>query len=494
MVETLKVFTKTILKPSNAWLALFFPALFYYFGNALHSLGLFRSSTYGEILKHELMLIRSLSSHSTNNLSSTKDLCYEFLTSINSKNKILYIQNNKNCHNLLYPLYLVHDDFDNGSISSTTWMENDELGRGYLLISTSAEKGKIYQWETGGGPIAIGRTLNLNDSGCRSNIYKNCSDGDNNIDETGKKTATANRDVNYHTGSGGIVVDTYRSDSSRRLIVAEYGEGRIVRVEENGARTPLVIETRKFNDDDDDNINRLCRPFQLLMTPYGDLLIIDDATHHGGGFDLWRLRKASSVPALPSLSVSRRAHAWNRNNNTGLPHIFFQSNGMGGMVLDNSGQRIYVTTFDLESSSVLVVSLPLLDDLDDDDDDDDDDEKKIKDRESTNNQRERVARELQSKQNIIVFNYTANANAPGAIETDNNGNLYLAVENGIIVVSSSSNSQSIVAKISFFAGERIVDLTLGSDRFLYIAMESKLARVRVPNSQLEIQTELLIKA
>lgn len=61
------------------------------------------------------------------------------------------MQNSKDCHKLLYPLYLVHDDFDNGSISSTTWMENDDLGRGYLLISTSAEKGKIYQWETGGG-------------------------------------------------------------------------------------------------------------------------------------------------------------------------------------------------------------------------------------------------------------------------------------------------------------------------------------------------------
>lgn len=342
-----------------------------------------------------------------------------------------------------------------------------------------------------GGPIAIGRTLHLNDSGCRSNIYKNCSDGGNGIDETGKETTTATRDVNYHTGSGGIVVDTYRSDSSRRLIVAEYGEGRIVRLEENGARTPLVIETRKI-DDDDDNSRRLCRPFQLLMTPYGDLLIIDDATHRGGGYILWRLHKASSVPALPSLSVSRRAHAWNINNNTGLPHTFFQSSEMGGMVLDNSGQRIYVTTFDPDSSSVLVVSLPLLDDLDDDDDDEK--KKESNNMKSDINQGERVARELQSKRNKIVFNYTAHANAPGAIEIDNNGNIYLAVENGIIVVSSSSKSQSIVAKISFFAGERIVDLTLGSDRFLYIAMESKLARVRVPNSQLEIQTELLIKA
>jgi hypothetical protein len=490
VIETVKIFAKTIFKPSTAWLALFFPALLYYIGTRLYSLGLFRSSTYGEILPHELILIPQ----SNNN---NKDiLCSEFLSSaVNSKNKFLYMKNsNKDCNKLRYPLYLVHDDFDNGSIVSTTWMEDDELGRGYLLISTSAGKGKIYQWETGGGPIAIGRTLHIKDSGCRSNIYKKCSDG---VGVVNDKANGAIEDYNkYHTGSGGIAVDTYgSSDSSpRRLIVAEYGEGRVVRLEENGARTPLVIDTGNPNND------RLRRPFQLLMTPYGDLMIIDDATHHGNGFILWRLQKASSVPALPSLSVSRKAHAWNINNSTGLPHTFFQSNKMGGMVLDTSGQRLYVTTLDPDSSSILVVSLPLLDALEEDDDEEDDnedDEIGIKEGEEPNNnmqEEERVvARELlqSRRQSTIVFNYTAHANNPGAVEIDNNGNIYLAVENGILLVSKSQN---VVAKIAFFTDGKIVGLTLGSDRFLYIATESKLFRIRVPNSPLEIKTELLIKA
>jgi hypothetical protein len=496
VIETVKIFAKTIFKPSTAWLALFFPALLYYIGTRLYSLGLFRSSTYGEILPHELILIPQ----SNNNNNNNKDniLCSEFLSSaVNSKNKFLYMKNsNKYCNKLRYPLYLVHDDFDNGSIVATTWMEDDELGRGYLLISTSVGRGKIYQWETGGGPIAIGRTLHIKDSGCRSNYYRKCSDGvvvvndkDNDIEDQYNK---------YHTGSGGIAVDKYGSgsdSSSRRLIVAEYGEGRVVRLEENGARTPLVIDTGNPNSNE-----RLRRPFQLLMTPYGDLMIIDDATHHGGnGFILWRLQKASNVPALPSLSVSRKAHAWNRNNSTGLPHTFFQSNEMGGMVSDTSGQRLYVTTLDPDSSSVLVVSLPLLDALEDDDEEEDEDEMGItKEGEESNNnnikqEEERVvARELlQSRQSTIVFNYTAHANNPGAIEIDNNGNIYLAVENGILLVSKSQN---VVAKIAFFADDKIVGLTLGSDKFLYIATESKLFRIRVPNSPLQIKTELLIKA
>ena len=504
VIETVKIFAKTIFKPSTAWLALFFPALLYYIGTRLYSLGLFRSSTYGEILPHELILIPQSNNNNNNNNNNNKDtLCSEFLSSaVNGKNKFLYMKNsNKDCNKLRYPLYLVHDDFDNGSIVSTTWMEDDELGRGYLLISTSAGKGKVYQWETGGGPIAIGRTLHIKDSGCRSNIYKKCSDGVGVVND--KDNSAIEDDYNkYHTGSGGIAVDTYGSSdsSSRRLIVAEYGEGRVVRLEENGARTPLVIDTGNPNND------RLRRPFQLLMTPYGDLMIIDDATHHGNGFTLWRLQKASSVPALPSLSVSRKAHAWNINNSTGLPHTFFQSNEMGGMVLDTSGQRLYVTTLDPDSSSVLVVSLPLLDALEDDEDDDEDDEEDdnegegdeigIKEGEEPNNnmqEEERVvARELlQSRQSTIVFNYTAHANTPGAIEIDNSGNIYLAVENGILLVSKS---QTVVAKIAFFTDDKIVGLTLGSDRFLYIATESKLFRIRVPNSPLVIKTELLIKA
>ena len=522
MIDTVKIVAKTIFKPSTAWVFLFFPALFYYMGTRLYSLGLFRSSTYGEILSHELIWMSTLSS--TTNPSSSKEACSEFLSSNNNNNnnkhKLFYMQNNKDCKSLRYPLYLVHNNFDDSaSIVATTWMEDEELGRGYLLLSTSAGSGKIYQWETGGGPIAIGRTLHLKDSGCRSNLYQKCSSSSSSSSIINSATTTANQMIpNHHTGSGGIVVDTYRSDSSPRLIVAEYGEGRVVRLEDNGARTPLVIETRSNsavdveekdnNDIDNDNDNeRLSRPFRLLVTPYGDLMIMDDATStgRGNGFVLWRSPKASDVPALPSLSVSRQAHAWNRNNQTALPHIFFQSNEMGGMVLDPSGQRMYVTTMG-DSSSVLVVSLSLLEDLDDDDDDDDENDESKKEGEqnkkksdpidSENNiagaaKEERTSRELQSRQSTLVFDYTAYANAPGPIEVDNNGNIYLAVENGILVVSKS---KSLVAKIAFSTDEKIVDLTLGSDKFLYIAMESKLARIRVPNSPLEVQKELLIKA
>jgi hypothetical protein len=50
-----------------------------------------------------------------------------------------------------------------------------------------------------------------------------------------------------------------------------------------------------------------------------------------------------------------------------------------------------------------------------------------------------------------------------------------------------------MAKIIFVSEEKIVDLTVGSDRFLYIAMETKLGRVRIPGKSLEIKKEALLK-
>jgi hypothetical protein len=495
VIDSIKTAAKTVFKQNTAWVFLFFPALCYYMGTRLYTLGLFRSSTYGDVLGHELVWMTPAASLA--NPSSSEAVCSKFLASNkNSKQNLFYMQSHKDCSSLRYPIYLVQD-FDDGSVVATTWVEDEEIGRGYLLLSTSAGNGKVFRWEAGGGPIAIGRTLHLQDSGCRSNLYQKCS-----VDGTGN-TASTTKNPNRHTGSGGITVDTFHSDSLPFLMVAEYGEGRVVRLEENGARTPLIIETQQHttlaNGTTVEGQNRLSRPFRLLVTPYGDLMVVDDATAFGKGFVLWRLPKASDVPALPSLSVSREAHAWNRNNSTGIPQVFFQSIAMGGMVLDPSGQGLYVTTMDRDSSSVIVVRLPLLEDLDDHENESE--EEKERDNEQIDStddskdaigaEEERASRALGSRQSKLVFDYTAHARAPGAIEVDNNGNLYMAVENGILVVSKSKD---FVAKIAFSADEKIVDLTLGSDKFLYIAMESKLARIRVPNYPLEVKTDLLIKA
>ncbi|VEU34512.1 unnamed protein product [Pseudo-nitzschia multistriata] len=448
---------RTLVRPGTAWALVFFPALFYYSGTRLYSLGLFRSSTCGRPLPHRLE-VWDKSPGASSGEEGEEGACPGFLAAHrNNKKDALVYPGGAGCSSLRYPPYLVQEGFD--GVESTAWMEDEELGRGYLLLSTSAGTGRIYRWEAGGGPIAIGRTLYARDAGCRSGLYKDCGSG-----------------ASGTVGSGGIAPDAYGKREGRpSLVVAEYGEGRVVRLEENGARTPLIVGTTQEGGD------RLARPFRLLVTPYGDLLAVDDESggrppHGEPPFVLWRLEGASGVPGLASLAASRRAHAWNRNNATGLPRAVLRSGEMGGLALDPSGQRVLLTTTagsdndNDNDHAVVVLSLPLLDDLDENDGD--------------------GGGSLPGDA-VTVFDYTAHASHPGAIEVDNHGNLYLAVENAILVVSKST---TYVAKISFPAGERIVDLTLGSDHFLYVAMETKLARIRVPNTPIKVRKDLLIKA
>jgi hypothetical protein len=262
--------------------------------------------------------------------------------------------------------------------------------------------------------------------------------------------------------------------------VAEWGEGRISRLEENGARTPLVIQLKLLTKSPQ---QRVQKPFQLLMTPFGDLMILDFDDDDDSN-SLWQLPQATHIPGLESLTASREAHAWEVVNSTIIstaPQQLLQSTQLGGMALQpNQWLQLYVTMRQ-ENGAIVVVSLS----FDDDDDDDDDVDNDDNDEEESTNSSTKVRR----RQSTIVLDYSNYASAPGAIEVDEKGNLYLVVDGGILFVSSS---YSIIGKISF-RNESFVDLTLGEDKFLYMPTRTKLFRMRVRNGPLKIPTDLVIK-
>lgn len=410
--------------------------------------------------------------------------------------------NHRNCEAssavpLKYPLYLVRDDFRN--VVATTWKHDEELGRGFLLISTSYQSGKIWQWETGGGPIPIGKTLSMIRSGCRSNNFRNCT-------------------TDPAVGSGGIIVDTLHEP--QRLIVAEWGEGRIVRLEENGARTPLIIQVpvdkptmtvsaaeveneenetetpAEIEEDSSPSTRRLERPSKLLMTPFADLLVIDKSD--GDDF-LWQLPQIHKIPGLESLSASRKAHAWDHLNytssshhsgittgaistldattNDGMPQKLLQSSQLGGMVLvPKNWLQLYVTM--KQGDSVVVVTLSL---------EEEDDEAESYDDDEVVAEQTTKAGTKSERQSSIYLDYSQHASKPGPIEVDEKGNLYLVVDDGILMLSPGGG---ILGKISI-PGLSIVDMTLGEDRFLYLATETKLYRLRLRTKNLSVPTDLV---
>ena len=410
-----------------AWLVVFIPALSYYMGTRLHSLGLFRSSSYGEVIETRLQVLDA--AVSCDKLQSTFPLasCQE--------NTAMMMAT------LKYPLYLVQQEMD--QVVASCWQHDSELGRGFLLLSTAGHAGRIWRWETGGGPIAIGRTLCVHDSGCRSEHFLNCSSTDN-----------------IMAGSGGIAIDSRGKDHFQEgsLMVAEWGEGRIVRLEENGARTPLVIQVPDLcsNETTASVTRRVHQPYALLYTPFGDLLALDQ---YDCGDALIRLKQATHVEPLDSLPSSRKAHSWTSLNTTTLPEVVLSRSKLGGMALEPNWVKVYLTAKQGDSIVLLSVSLEEEDDQD----------------------------ETTLPKSQVVMDFTEHATAPGPIAVDKKGLIFLGVDKGVLIVQDSK----VLARLN--VPETPTALTLGEDKFLYISIASSLLRIRVNEGPVHVPTNLVVK-
>jgi hypothetical protein len=359
------------------------------------------------------------------------------------------------------------------NVVSSVWRHDSELGRGYLLISQAAGDGRIWRWEVGGGPIAIGKTLHLEQSGCRSEHYRPCP--------SATDTATSTADHDMATGSGGIAIDFHNQDHFQQgaLVVAEWGEGRIVRLEENGARTPILLQVPNVCDAKGSHSTRhassrhLEAPMALLYTPFGDLLVLDHYTDCNQAA-LIQLRHAVHVKALDSLSVSRKAHAWKEPQHDFMSEVLLAGvEQLGSMALTTTWTSIYVTA--KRDGSIVLLEMPLTSENDDDDEDEDANDK------ATISMKPRFVMNLSQK--------VASVQEPGKIAVDRKGRLFWAVSDNLFVIDPDKGA--ILGKLSLPADA--TSLTLGEDGFLYITTNNTLLRVRVREGPVKAPTNMVVR-
>jgi hypothetical protein len=210
-------------------------------------------------------------------------------------------------------LYLVADGFAN--LTDAVWRHDSDMGRGYLLVSESAAYGRVWRWELGGGPISIGKTLHLDQSGCRTLQCTTTTTTTTTTTSRRRKEAQfADGSIDPPArGSGALAIQFARDAASARegpLLVAEWGEGRIVRLEDNGARTPVLLmtddaistsshhlvnnnqkeeeeevdsNTNSNNNNDNHQKEEECEPtigypHRMVMTATGDLIVVGTYT------------------------------------------------------------------------------------------------------------------------------------------------------------------------------------------------------------------------
>jgi len=152
-----------------------------------------------------------------------------------------------------------------------------------------------------------------------------------------------------------------RSSAGANILVAEWGERRIVRVEgATGARTPLVTMVPNPNDDTngrEEQPRRLFRPNHLTFTAFGDLLFSDSderdlilqswnvTVNHFGA--VYRRREAVHVPPILA-EESRDAHGWSGTTNGDLDEdgnidVLFRTSGLiEGMALGSDLATLFV--------------------------------------------------------------------------------------------------------------------------------------------------------
>jgi len=458
-----------------AWVIVFLPAFSYYMSTRLFTFGLFRSSTIGVPFQYEVVMTATITSAGQ----------------CSSLSEIFPID----CRSTGPPRGTLFKILEEPNTVATTWKHDEELGRGYLLLSTSLEKGKVWRWETGGGPIPIGRTLHLKDSGCRSKPNTECS-----VD-------------NDQSGSGGLVIDIWHNPP--RLIIAEWGEGRIVRLEpESGARTPLIIQHYQEG-------YQVQAPTQLFLTAFGDLIILDSHTSTTTSTTtlddeeekietsvetkqiLWHLPQVSKISPLKSLTESREAHFWTSlpspppstttttteakiptsTNMNIIPQRILEQSRIGGVIsVPNEWTEIYVTMSMGDNYTAVLGILPLdVGEENSNDEEEDDDITTTTTTTTTTNPQQ---------QSRLLIDYSQYASVPGPIVVDDTGRLYLAIDGGFLVVEPPNKIKGHIRLPDI--SDPIVSLTLGEDRFLYIATKWALYRMKTRVKPLVIPTNLVI--
>jgi hypothetical protein len=463
------------LPPSATWLAIFLPAFTYFLSTRLHRAGfwlLSGSSALGEVAADIISISDAQSCRELSTIFHLSGACDESSLHV-AKDRVRTVT-------LKHALNTVQDT-GLMNVVSTVWRHDSELGRGYLLISQAAGDGRIWRWEVGGGPIAIGKTLHLEQSGCRSEHYRSCPSA---TDTTTTTTATADHDL--AAGSGGIAIDFHKQEHFQQgaLVVAEWGEGRIVRLEENGARTPVLLQVPNVcggaigsNNATIDSTRHLEAPLALLYTPFGDLLVLDHYAECNQAA-LIQLRHAVHVKALDSLSVSRKAHAWEEPQHAFMPEILFAGvEQLGSMALTPTWTSIYVTA--KRDGSIILLEMPLTSENDDDDDDDDEEE----------GSNDKASLPVEPRLVMNLSQKLSSVQDPGKIAVDRKGRLFWAVSDNLLVIDPDKGA--ILGKLSLPADS--TSLTLGEDGFLYITTSNVLLRIRVREGPVKAPTNMVVR-
>jgi hypothetical protein len=507
----------------HIWLAVFLPALLYFIYTSINTPSYlqFKNSN-GRGLLASLQLVPTFTPeashiHLQGNtiLSDIEDIF--FLKKQKRANSNEVENEDPSVHVLAYPLETIlqsgNPQFQNHHqyhMAATTWAHNEELGRGYLLISDQRNSGNIWQWEVGGGPITIGRSLYLKESGCRSNLWSPCPNLTTSTDSS--ESVCLKESL---MGSAGLTIQSAKDSGNfheGKLIVAERGEKRIIRMETDGARTPLVLDVPSLCrlQNGASKWNRINEPGIVAYSPFGDLFFTDHVTRGETGCNstiatagLYRLKEVVSVPPIP-FHKSRQAHGWmeeDREEHVNLSvkkslssnvELLFQSmdvERISGIAICPDFTSFYIGVRTVEENGIRkFLILKIIEE-----DDEAHDAVDLKDEEDSH------ALGILDKKWKVFSDMTnlysgLNSESAGdigiALTLDAAGNVYATYPSGIAIIDPLGE---LLVTIPFPNQQSPPNsLSFGHDGYLYMTLKDKLMRLRVKSKPITFPTNMVV--
>jgi len=402
-------------------------------------------------------------------------------------------------------------------------------------------------WEVGGGPLKIGKSLAIRGSGCRSSCFQVCHVENYNI---GSDSSTHSTNL----GSTSITIQTaYKAKNwyMGRLIIAELGEGQIIRMEEDGTRTSLVTTVPSpcnyeyhRQDSNKTRIVRLEHVDSMLYTPFGDLLFIDrrrcynykehNNKNESNGVvvsSLYRLRggilqsSISTVTRKERICSSSRTDIYQeeqegrKTEEGALPDLLYHDAMMDitGLTLGTDFTTLYISASMDDNANlrrkyvILQMSLEeeehknvVKDDNDVEDTLENDDDEILKDF-FTKPSNLQFFHDMTSYFDQQYYGESFKMTKTGpAITIDSVGCLYSTIPGGIIILDPygkevlttipifdvfTTNTTNQKATMSTTLPSSIL---IGNDGYLYMTTKSSLLRVKVKASPLEFPTSFVV--
>jgi gluconolactonase len=204
------------------------------------------------------------------------------------------------------------------------WVKEEKDPTHGFLLWSDVKKNRIYRWEEGAGLFTIGKSIYLQDSGCRVNASR-CQSL-------------------IEPGSNGLTLEP----ETGLVVMCEHGERRVARLERNGSFTPLATHYQG---------KRLNSPNDLVFGPGGDLYFTDPPYGlNGKEEDPLRELTLSAVYRVPSASLA----AQRTDSPMGSPDVELVHGDLkrpNGLAFSPDFSKLYVADSDADDPHWLVLTM-----------------------------------------------------------------------------------------------------------------------------------------